>query len=173
MTSSDNLVSIEQAAKYLGVHWQTVRRHIKTKKLPIVKIGRAIRIRQTDLETFVKGQVPHGHIHEIEIRFVTKNRRKIESNLIKMGAKLVTSAQDILDELQLGVVAEKSQARRVLADTKEEARVLEFLSHQPLHIDKLAKLTKLDTPVLSSCLVLMEMKGKVKDLGGMNYVIYK
>jgi len=89
MTSSDNLVSIEQAAKYLGVHWQTVRRHIKTKKLPIVKIGRAIRIRQTDLETFVKGQVPHEHIHEIEIRFVTKNRRKIESNLIKMGAKVV------------------------------------------------------------------------------------
>jgi len=93
------------------------------------------------------------------------------NNLIKMGAKLVTCAQDVLDELQLGVVAEKSQARRVLADTKEEAQVLEFLSHQPLHIDKLAKLTKLNTSVLSSCLVLMEMKGKVKDLGGMNYVV--
>lgn len=93
------------------------------------------------------------------------------NNLIKMGAKLVTSAQDILDELELGVVVEKQRAQKILADTKEESLVLKHLGHQPLHIDKLAELTKLKAAILSSCLTLMEMKGKVKDLGGMNYVI--
>lgn len=93
------------------------------------------------------------------------------NNLIKMGAKLVSSAQDVLDALELGAVVQKRQAQKILADTKEEALVLEYLGHKPLHIDKLIKLTELDIAALSSCLTLMEMKGKVKDLGGMNYVI--
>ena len=93
------------------------------------------------------------------------------NNLIKMGAKLVLSGQDVLDELQLGVVVDKQEAKKILADTKEEAVILEHLSHQPIHIDNLVKLTKLATSAITSTLTLMEMKGKIKDLGGMNYVL--
>lgn len=88
-----------------------------------------------------------------------------------MGAKLVTSAQDILDELNLNLAIQYQATRKVVPDTPEEAKILEHLSKDPLHIDKIVEKTGLNPSSVSSTLTLMEMKGKVRNLGGMNYVI--
>jgi len=93
------------------------------------------------------------------------------NNLIKMGAKLVTSAQDILEELNLTKAYQFIETKKIVPDTKEEAKILEALGSEPIHIDDLVKATELPTSTVSSTLTMMEMKGKVKNLGGMQYVI--
>ena len=94
------------------------------------------------------------------------------NNLIRLGAKLVNKVEDILEELNLESVAEIKKAREIIPDNEEEKIVLENLSpDEPIQIDKLAKIIKMNTSALSSLLTLMEIKGKVKNVGGMRYVI--
>jgi len=93
------------------------------------------------------------------------------NNLIKMGAKLVSDAQDVLEELNLSSAIEYKEARQILPDNQEEKLILDIMSDEPIHIDKIIFRTKLDTSAVSSTLTLMEMKGKIRNLGGMNYVI--
>ena len=96
------------------------------------------------------------------------------NNLIKLGAKLVTKSEDILEELNLESVAEIKKAREIIPDNEEEKLILENLSaDEPIQIDKLAKIVKINTAALSSLLTLMEIKGKVKNVGGMRYVTAK
>jgi DNA processing protein len=93
------------------------------------------------------------------------------NKLIKNGAKLISSVQDVLEELNLEKRAGIEKAREIIPESPEEEIVLKNLSKEPLHIDKLLKITKLKTASLSSTLVMMEMKGMVKDIGGQNYII--
>jgi len=92
-------------------------------------------------------------------------------NLIKMGAKLVTSYEDILGELNLESAKRIIEARKIIPETPEEAEILKYLSREPVHIDFLIKKTKMDTHTVNSTLSLMEIKGKVRHLGGMNYIL--
>ncbi len=93
------------------------------------------------------------------------------NNLIKMGAKMVTGANDVLEALNLNLVKDFVETKKIMPDSKEEAEILKYLSHDPLHIDDLVRQTNLDTKTVNSTLTLMEMKGRVKNLGGMRYVI--
>jgi DNA processing protein len=92
------------------------------------------------------------------------------NRLIQQGAKLVMRIEDILEELNLRMVAEKAAAQVVLPESPEEASLLTSLSSQPLHIDELGRLTGLPSSIVSSTLTLMELKGMVQQVGGMNYV---
>ena len=92
------------------------------------------------------------------------------NSLIKSGAKLVTSANDILEELNLQNTKISEKVRKIIPDSKEEALVLKILSQEPTHIDRILKLTKLGINVASSTLSIMEIKGMVKDMGGKNYI---
>lgn len=95
------------------------------------------------------------------------------NNLIKLGAKLITSAQDVLDELSLDKLKVVLHNREIIADTPVEALLLPHLGKDPVHIDKLVALSKLEVTTVSSTMVLMEMKGKVKNLGGNIYILSK
>lgn len=93
------------------------------------------------------------------------------NSLIKIGAKLVTCANDVLEELNLKNLAQNIETRQIIADSPEEELILNILSHDPLPVDKIVQETKLETAVVNSTLSLMEMKGKIKNLGGMQYVL--
>jgi len=93
------------------------------------------------------------------------------NNLIKMGAKPVTSAVDILEALNLELAQEYMESKKMMPDTKEEEILWPFLSKEPIHVDELIKKSKLNTSIVNSTLTMMEMKGKVRNLGGMNYVL--
>jgi len=85
---SDRLLTIKEAADYLKVHWQTVRGLLKAGKLPYTKIGRNIRIQESELQSLItKGK--HSNKYEMEIRFLTEKRKIIEERLIKMDAKII------------------------------------------------------------------------------------
>jgi len=93
------------------------------------------------------------------------------NSLIKKGAKIVTSVKDILEELDLA--ENKNPIGKIIKNpaNKEEEIILKLLSTDPLHIDNLAKLSKLGTSVVAATLALLEIKGWIKNIGGQNYII--
>lgn len=93
------------------------------------------------------------------------------NTLIKNGAHLINSAKDILEILNLQEIKQFIGNREVLPDSPTEAELLKHLSHESLHVDQIVKLTKLDSSTINATLTLMEMKGKVRNLGGMMYVL--
>lgn len=91
--------------------------------------------------------------------------------LIQQGAKLVTSVEDILEELNLTMVSEQTAVQLALPETSEEVALYSQLSANPVHIDELCRLSGLPTQIVSSTLTLMELKGIVQQVGGMNYTL--
>ena len=93
------------------------------------------------------------------------------NRLIQDGAKLVARAEDILEELNLTMVAEQKQARLALPEDETEAALLGQLSAEPTHVDDLQQ--RIDVPIsqVTSALAMMELKGMVRQVGGMKYVI--
>jgi predicted adenylyl cyclase CyaB len=84
----DNLLTVKEASEYLKVHWQTVRNYIRKGNLKSAKVGRNLRIRQSEVERFIKRKSRSQDRVEIEIRFIIKNRKKLEKRLFDLGAKL-------------------------------------------------------------------------------------
>ena len=93
------------------------------------------------------------------------------NELIKLGARVVTSAEDIIETLNLDQATAYIDNKKIIPDTPEEEKIIAHLSHDPIHVDELVRLTKLDTAVINSTLTIMEMKGMVKNLGNMQYVL--
>lgn len=95
------------------------------------------------------------------------------NKLIQEGAKLVTKVEDVLEELNLHMVAERTAVQLVLPETAEEIALYGQLSGQPTHIDDLSRASGLPSALVSSTLTLMELKGMVQSVGGMNYVLLR
>jgi DNA processing protein len=91
------------------------------------------------------------------------------NNLIKMGAKAITEADDILDDLNLKPAKRKLQAPAV-GDNEVETRILQQLSLEPMLIDDIIKQTALDASDVTAALVFLEIKGKVRNLGAQQYI---
>ncbi len=95
------------------------------------------------------------------------------NSLIQQGAKLVTGVQDILEELNLTMIAEQQEAREILPANPTEASLLGVLSAEPLHIDEIARGTNLPVADVSAALTMMELKGMVRHAGGMQYALIR
>lgn len=91
--------------------------------------------------------------------------------LLKQGAHPVNEANDILDALHWNDVPRILQNRVIVPDSPEEATMLPLLSGEPQHVDELVQASGLATPVVITTLTMMEMKGKVRHVGGMLYVL--
>ncbi len=95
------------------------------------------------------------------------------NRLVQQGAKSVLDVEDILEELNLTMVLERVAVQKAVPDTAEEALLLEHLSQQPVHVDELSRDCGLPSSMVSSTLTLMELKGMVQQVGGMNYVLMR
>ncbi len=93
------------------------------------------------------------------------------NRLIQDGAKTVLEAADVLRELNLSMVAEQSEARQILPTTAIEAALLTQLDSGPRHVDELSQATAMAIADVTSTLALMELKGMVRHVGGMKYVV--
>jgi DNA processing protein len=93
------------------------------------------------------------------------------NNLIKLGAKLITSANDVLEALNLKQATNFIENKKISPDNEEEEIILNIISREPVHINEIIKNSGFDTAKINSILILMEMKGKVKNLGNMMYVV--
>jgi DNA processing protein len=93
------------------------------------------------------------------------------NDLIQQGAKLITSVADVLEELNLTMVSEQAQARATIPENETEAVLLERLSAEPVHVDELGRAVQLPIAQVTSTLALMELKGMIRQVGGMSYVL--
>lgn len=93
------------------------------------------------------------------------------NNLLKFGAHLVTNIEDIIEVLNLQDLKLYVTNKEIIPDSPIEAKLLEILSREPVHVDNLIKNSNLDSATVNSTLTLMEMKGKIKNLGGMKYIL--
>jgi DNA processing protein len=96
---------------------------------------------------------------------------ELPNTLIQDGAIPVLKVDDILEPLNLTMVAQHAEAREVIPADETEAKLLELLSAEPVHIDDIQRATELPISKVSSTLALMELKGMVRQVGGMNYVV--
>jgi DNA processing protein len=51
-----------------------------------------------------------------------------------------------------------------------ESRLYKLLSHEPKHVDEIRLQAELPIETVSATLTMMELKGMVRQVGGMNYV---
>ncbi|MCO6452568.1 MAG: DNA-processing protein DprA [Caldilineales bacterium] len=93
------------------------------------------------------------------------------NRLIRDGATPVLGADDVLEALNLRQVADKVDARKTLPEDPIEARIMELLSAEPRHVDEIRRETEMPVQEVSSALALMELKGLVRQVGGMQYVV--
>ena len=90
---------------------------------------------------------------------------------LKQGATPVTTAEDVLEALNLVQAAEYTANRKIIGETPEEKKLLVLLDKNPLHINDLVRASGLNMSTVNGTLALMEMKGLVKNIGGMKYIL--
>jgi|GEM_PF-942549 len=94
------------------------------------------------------------------------------NQLIQRGeAKLVLKAADILEELNLSMVSATFQERVIVPGDATERELLKQLSDEPVHVDEIARVAALPIAQVTGALTLMELKGMVRQAGGMSFVL--
>ena len=103
--------------------------------------------------------------------------------LIRQGAKLVETADDVLEELasqinishlQRPAAKDESSLQNTLTPAEEDpeyAQLIQALGHDPVAIDTLVERTGLSIAELSSMLLMLELTGKVDKASGGRYTL--
>ena len=92
-------------------------------------------------------------------------------SLIKDGAGLVETVEDIVDGLGIRLAAVPPRPKRDTSDLPQtEKAVLGALSHEPTHVDSIVEATGLSTSQVTAALMLLEVKALVRRFPGSTYV---
>lgn len=94
-------------------------------------------------------------------------------SLLKKGAKLVTNASDVLEELGLEQKYNRyndyNNYKNYKDASEEENQILELLKTENLTVDDIIRKSGFPASICSSLLSLMEIKGYIKNLGNLTY----
>lgn len=88
------------------------------------------------------------------------------AGLLKEGAKMVLTAADILEELNVEASQGQITAESELPKDAKETELLDIIGHDEIHVDLLAKESGWKISDINSTLMSLELKGLVKNLGG-------
>lgn len=86
------------------------------------------------------------------------------NNLIKTGARLISQTSDILEEI--GARTTGQQTQLPLADSPEEAAILNLLANGVRDGELLQQQSKLPPALFSQTLTMLEITNKIRPLGG-------
>jgi DNA processing protein len=92
------------------------------------------------------------------------------NRLIRDGAQPLLNPQDVLEALNLTMVTEHRTIRVALPTDPLEARLFRLLTQEPKHVDEIRAQAEIPIETVSATLAMMELKGMVRQVGGMNYV---
>ncbi len=96
---------------------------------------------------------------------ITSNLSKGPIDLIKEGARPVTSADEILEELGITKRSNMLDTSNITDLSEEEKQVLEILDNENRHIDEIGRMLNFPSPKISSLLLKMEISGLVQSMG--------
>jgi DNA processing protein len=100
-------------------------------------------------------------------------KSKGTNRLIRDGARPLLDFNDILEIFHLDHVEDFHFAQKVLPTDNIEKILFEELCKESLHIDEILALTKLPIEKVSAALVMMELKGLVRQVNPMIYFAVK
>lgn len=95
------------------------------------------------------------------------------NRLISDGARPLLRMEDLLETLHMEQVQEHLAARRTLPMDETESKVYGALGSEPVHIDEICRQSGLPIERVSATLTIMELKGMIRQVGGMNYITIK
>jgi DNA processing protein len=95
------------------------------------------------------------------------------NKLIQQGALPLLSVDDVMQALNLTRVGQHKAARKALPADEIEAKLLTAIGEEPLHVDEIRNQTGLPVEKVSATLVMMELKGMVRQVGNMHYVVVR
>ena len=101
---------------------------------------------------------------------ITSEQSAGANNIIKRGlGKLVTCAQDVLDELNLGPIERQAELVEQLPEDPTEALLLEQIGNEPIHVDELSRLIRQPVHETAAAMATLELKGFIQQVGPMTY----
>jgi DNA processing protein len=92
------------------------------------------------------------------------------NRLIQSGALMLISPDEMLEALNLEMVARKEVAAEILPEDETERVIYEALSANPVHVDELQANCGLPIAQITATLAMLELKGRARQVGGMHYV---
>lgn len=92
------------------------------------------------------------------------------NRLIREGAQPLLDPADIMESLNLRKVDHYKQASLLLPTDELEAKLLEILNLEPVYIDDIQARCGFPVEKVSAALTMMELKGMVRQTGGMKYM---
>ena len=92
------------------------------------------------------------------------------NNLIKKGAKLVTSPNEIMDELEINYNKEENFEIEHKEVKEEYLKVYNYIENIPININELIKKCGLNISEINRILTMLELEGNIKTLPGNEYV---
>jgi DNA processing protein len=101
------------------------------------------------------------------------SKKSVGTNqLLRQGAKLVTCADDVFEELPRlkGQIA-ATRFRRLPDVTPAEKQLTDMLVDGPLQVDQLARATAMTSPEVMELLLALELKGVIEELPGKRYLL--
>ena len=99
---------------------------------------------------------------------IFSSNSKGTNSLIKEGAKIVTSTNDILETLDISDVELKGN---LLIEDADEKLIINQLKEESLDINKIIEKTGLSPSAVATKLALMEISGTIRNLGGNTYAL--
>jgi DNA processing protein len=93
------------------------------------------------------------------------------NGLIKQGAKLITSAQDILTEISMTSSMITKEPMALPEMTETEKSILVLFAEGPRQIDQISREMQIPVSELMEFLLALELKGVLKELSGKRFAI--
>ena len=95
------------------------------------------------------------------------------NRLIQQGARPLLNFEEILEVLNITRAPQQQALRLAIPSNEIEADLLAALGAEPVHIDELGLQSGLPISQVSATLTMMELKGMVRHVGGMNYILVR
>jgi DNA processing protein len=92
------------------------------------------------------------------------------NRLIRDGAIPYLSLNDVIEALNLELIARQESVEDYLPEDEVEKLVFERLSTDPIHVDEIQAACGLPVSKITASLAMLELKGQARQVGGMHFI---